>query len=393
MNRTPRPTPCLLPTMALLLALLAACSQATEPKPLTDAGADTPDLQAADLPRDAGPDQGDGQPIDLLSPDLVDAGDSTASDTQDTTASDTDAAATPSAWGWISVIEWNDVCDQWYLKTQWFGGVRAHFAVEPSFNRALPHTLGFANVVAQEGNCRLYDSGIMTDTCLGQCLCLDKGVECYNEDQTERWCGQDEVCVDDPLTPPEHFDHGMCVPLPAHFDVGTVTLGGLKEDVPLARDEFDRYLGAPKNPNDLFDAGDPITASTSGGDLPPMSFTAHGVAHLVVPDQVVTVRKDQPSKIRWTPGDANSRVQVVLAAGSHDPNPLGGAIVCDAPDSDGQVEVAYSLLQRLYYFSCNGQWLQKCSRITRYSRDVKLMGGQETELFVGSARNLQILWE
>jgi hypothetical protein len=38
-----------------------------------------------------------------------------------------DVPAMPS-WGWISAIEWNDVCDQWYLKTRWFGGVRAYFA-------------------------------------------------------------------------------------------------------------------------------------------------------------------------------------------------------------------------------------------------------------------------
>ena len=33
----------------------------------------------------------------------------------------------------------------------------------PEFNRALPHTLGFATAVATEGACTLYDTGIMTD--------------------------------------------------------------------------------------------------------------------------------------------------------------------------------------------------------------------------------------
>jgi hypothetical protein len=42
--------------------------------------------------------------------------------------------------------------------------------------------------------------------------------------------------------------------------------------------------------------------------------------------------------------------------------------------------------------SCNGQWLQKCSRVTRYTRDRHLAGGKEVELFVGSARNLKVLW-
>jgi len=310
-------------------------------------------------------------------------------------ASETDAdVSAPPVWGWVSAIEWNDVCDQWYQKTQWFGGVRAYFAVAPEFNRALPHTLGFATAWATDGACTLYDTGIMSDTCLGQCLCLDKGVECYTEDESSRWCGEDEVCVDDPATPPEVFDHGMCVPLPAHYDVGLVTINGLKTPVSMAPDALDRYKAeALPDPNDLFDAGDAIAATTSGGDLAPMAFTARGVAPLELPDNVVRIRVGKPSTIRWTPADPASRVQVVLAIGSHDPNPLGGAIVCDAPDADGQVEVAGSLLDRLIYLGCDGAWMMKCSRITRYSRDLQTDGHREVELFVGSARNLMMLRE
>lgn len=350
----------------------------------TDAApADQPDLDAP-LP-DSLPDPGpaepdtpaDGAEVDLPLPE----------------AGETDAEG-PEVWGWISAIEWNDVCDQWYQKTQWFGGVRAYFAVAPEFNRALPHTLGFATAVATEGACTLYDTGIMSDTCLGQCLCLDKGVECYTEDESSRWCGEDEVCVDDPATPPEVFDHGMCVPLPAHYDVGTVTIDGLKTPVSMAPDALDRYKAeALPDPNDLFDAGDAITATTSGGDLAPMAFTARGVAPLEVVDNVVRLRAGMPATVAWLPADPEARVQVVLAIGSHDPNPLGGAIVCDAPDGEGQVTIAGSLLDRLVYLGCDGAWMMKCSRITRYSRDLQTDGHREVELFVGSARNLMMLRE
>jgi hypothetical protein len=159
-------------------------------------------------------------------------------------------------------------------------------------------------------------------------------------------------------------------------------------------DSLDRYKATLlPDPNDLFDAGDVITASTSGGALPPMTFTARGVAPLTLPSSVVSVAAGHSSTVRWTPADPTSRVQVILAVGSHDPNPLGGAIVCDLPDGDGQVEVDGALLDQLIHLSCDGAWMMKCSRITRYSRDVKSMGGQDVELFVGSARNLQIARE
>lgn len=375
------------PLIVTFLVILSGCSGGSgEPAGQKDSGAD---LNAdVFLPTDTGAG-------DLL---LRDTADATGVDIADIAAPDTtadaDAGDAISAWGWISVIEPNDTCDQWYLKTQWFGGVRAYFATEPSFNRALPHTLGFAKVVAEAGACKLYDTGIMNDACLQTCMCLDKGVECYANNETERWCGQDEVCVDNPEIPPEQFDQGMCVPLPPHFDVGTITLGGLKSLIFMGPDEYDRYLATDlANPNDLFEMGDHITATTSGGDLPPLAFSARGVAPLTLASQTVLWRTGISPVVRWTPADVQSRIQIVLAAGSHDPNPLGGAIVCDVPDSDGQVEIASTLLDGLFYFTCNGQWLMKCSRITRYSRDLQKLGGKDIELFVGSARNLQLLRE
>ncbi len=121
-----------------------------------------------------------------------------------------------------------------------------------------------------------------------------------------------------------------------------------------------------------------------------MSFSARGVAPLQISNNVVSYRPGQPATVRWTAADPASRIQIVLNAGSHDPNPLGGAIVCDVPDSDGQVEIAASLLDRLWFLGCKGSWMMKCSRITRYTRDLQTQGGKQVELFVGSARNLQI---
>ncbi len=332
----------------------------------------------------------DTHPVDTHQPDLQ------PTDMKPDTDSDVSGDTTipgPTVWGWISAIEWNDVCDQWYLKTQWNGGIRAHFATGPSYQRALPDTLQFLTPKETVGDCTLYDSGLMADWCLGQCLCLDKGMECYEDNETKRWCDEDEVCVADPGLPNGEFSHGHCEPLPAFFNAGTIQIQGLKQAVSMTPDAMGRYLVAATDPNDLFDQGDLITATTSGGDLPPLSFETQGVAPLDVPNQVVSVRPDKTAVVSWVPADPGSRVQIYLATGSHDPNPLSAAIVCDVPDSQGQVEIDYSLFQRLYYLSCDGVWMMKCSRITRYTRDVIPMGQQQVELFVGSARNLQVMYE
>lgn len=408
MDRRPALVPTLVAALCAL-ACLAGCARMSVDEPFgDDLHADLPalDMLLRDVPDDqqpaadtppadpGGQDPGHADPghtdpgVAFDAPDLPGLPDlHDVPDVPDVPVDVPDVPTTP-AWGWISAIEWNDTCDQWYLKTQWFGGVRAYFATAPNYNRALPHTLGFAKPVLTMGNCTLWDSGLMNDACLGMCMCLDKGVECYNDDETERWCGEDEFCIESPTDM-----HGQCAPLPAHFDVGTVTIEGLKTPVAMQPDDLDRYIRKDlPDPNDLFDAGDVITATTSGGGLPPLTFQARGVAPLEIADPIVQSLPGQAATLRWTPADPQSRIQVYLAAGSHDPNPLGGAILCDVPDGDGQVEIARELLDKLYYLSCNGGWLMKCSRITRYTRDAKKFGDQEVELFVGSARNLQWLY-
>jgi hypothetical protein len=76
-------------------------------------------------------------------------------------------------------------------------------------------------------------------------------------------------------------------------------------------------------------------------------------------------------------------------SGSHDPNPLTAEIPCDIPDSDGSVEIPASLINGFLAETCL-EILLKCSRITRYNRDVQTINGKAAELFVGSARNLRL---
>jgi hypothetical protein len=391
---------------ALCLAMsmvFGATACGGQQEPALDSSGDTfvlPDITHTDLTADLTADSKIDAPNDADINDLTQQ-DSAPLDTADVhfadaDSTDPDAAEMPSVWGWISVIEWNDTCDQWYQKTQWFGGVRAYFADEANYNRALPHTLDWCTPKTTVGSCTLYDPMIMDEQCINDlagCQCLDKGVEC-DDTGGARWCPEDQVCVE--IHDGEPYNRGTCVDLPPHHSAGDITLGGLKTPITMQPDEMDRYIQKIlPDPNDLFDQGDVITATTTGGDLPPLSFSAKGVAPLVISNQVLEIRLDteQPSTVRWTPADPQSRIQVALMGGSHDPNPLAAAIICDVPDSDGKVEVAASLLQELRRLSCNGNWMMKCSRITRYTRDVKQMGTKQVELFVGSARNLQMMFQ
>ena len=168
-----------------------------------------------------------------------------------------------------------------------------------------------------------------------------------------------------------------------------LTLDGLKQTITLTPDEYDRYYAdTAVDPNDLFDDGDILTARTEGGALPSLTFSTQGVAPLEIENAIVDLQADTPVTIEWTPADPDSRIQVALISGSHDPNPLTATIICDTPDSDGQITIPAGLITGFLNESC-GMGKMKCSRITRYTRDVQTNNGKEIEFFVGSARNIQ----
>ncbi len=321
------------------------------------------------------------------------ARDAQSTDSSDVASAESDAADPGGTWGWISVIETNDFWDNVYaVQRGWYGGVRAYFASKPSWPRSPAYALGYAKEVAADGACRLFDAGLLGDGC-EDCFCLDKGIECYAGPDI-RWCEPDEMCVQGPERPEAWPDRGVCVPLPPHFGVGSIALEGLKMPITMQPDEFDRYTASGlSNPPELFERGAVVTAATSGGALPPMTFTAEGVEHLVVDDKVVHVRLGEPAVVRWTPFLPPARILVVLRAGSHDPYPLSAAIVCEGDDAAGEVEVPAALLEQLYHLGCDGGYMMKPSVILRYDHDVHELPDGNVEFFVGSARSLQLAFE
>lgn len=302
-------------------------------------------------------------------------------------------------WGWISVVETNDFPDNIYVMMDgWYGGVRAYFATRPSWRRAYAGDLSFAKAVETRGACTLYDPQIMKAAGCEDCFCLDKGIECAGDfPKDERWCGQDEICVWGPERPEAWPDRGVCKPLPEHYDVGSISIDGTYVGVSMEPDEYDRYVHKiPPNSargTDLFDQGDPIAVTAEGGALGPFSLSAVGVAHLEVPDRIVRVNLGEPAEVSWLPADAGARIRLVLRVGSHDPYPVAGAIVCEAEDRAGTIEVDALLLEQLYALSCKGTYTLKPSVIFRYSSDVKAFSDGAIELFVASARGLQVVFD
>ncbi|MBN2494076.1 MAG: hypothetical protein JXR96_05760 [Deltaproteobacteria bacterium] len=262
------------------------------------------------------------------------------------------------AWGWLSAVEIDDAGGP--------PGVAAYFAVEPHYRRSLLHQAAiFCTQLAAEGACVLFSAGGgrpgKLDPCMPPC---NADQECVVE-------GEDFVCRD----------------LPAHFDVGTISITGMKVACEMQPDEYDRYV-AEGLPDDLFDDGDAIEISATGGELEPFVFSAPGTAHLEIDSAQVLLERDQPSVISWTPADPDSRVQVVLLTGLHDPSLPSAGLMCDAPDGDGRVEIPASLVNGFLdrHFVC-----QKFSRITRYTHDLQSPFGREIEFVVGSAHALELV--
>ncbi|HSA24110.1 MAG TPA: hypothetical protein P5076_21800, partial [Myxococcota bacterium] len=119
----------------------------------------------------------------------------------------------------------------------------------------------------------------------------------------------------------------------------------------------------------------------------PLSLQGVGVAHLELGSASLPLVRGQPAQVTWTPADPDSRVQVLLEAGPHHPAPPVAAILCDAPDEDGQVELPAALVST---FLDRAYCVCRFSHVTRYRQAILPTQGGEVELRVGSVRPLQL---
>ena len=139
-------------------------------------------------------------------------------------------------------------------------------------------------------------------------------------------------------------DAGTCRPLPVPTSAGPLTIagGGASRSIPFD-DGYQLYLSTA-----LFDAGDDITASAPGVDLPSFSLTARlpTPLTLVDTDQLV-LAPGHPLTIRWTTAGDGSRVRVALGADLGHAQWRTVVVECDVPDDVGAVTVPQAMVDVL----------------------------------------------
>jgi hypothetical protein len=187
-------------------------------------------------------------------------------------------------------------------------------------------------------------------------------------------------------------DENVCEPFPTWVSAGDVVVTGLKAPLRL---EADQTLGFynPTSfpiPEDLFDAGDPISATAEGDVVPAFTLAAQGVAPLeseVGPDLVMVDGQDL--EVTWTPAGGGDRIRLTL----NSPNqghglPYRGIIECEGDDT-GSLIVPRALIDTFPASFGAGICVSiDCppSQLVRYRAGrVDPDGAGDIELVVGSA--------
>lgn len=182
---------------------------------------------------------------------------------------------------------------------------------------------------------------------------------------------------------------GTCVDYPSLAPAGTVTVTGLTPGDVVLEPSGGRY-GIPSGYNsELFDAGDVIHVTSTGGDTPAIDLEARGVEALTADPEGYDFAPGEDFVVTWaapTTG-APSRVRLLLETGWHG-SPSLTTIWCETED-DGELIVPASLTAEFPIPSCG-----ECemSEIQRFTRDVTDFGQGPIELFIASEINFVAWW-
>ena len=266
-------------------------------------------------------------------------------------------------WGWISLLESEDT----YTNEPggWETGPRALFAEWPCCFYVLEqHLEHCGEVQASGGGCALY-KGFWRDvtSCEPDC---EQGQECVEE-------GGSLVCRD----------------LPELLEVGEIDIQGLKVSADMTVGLNGMYIDNGV-PDDMFDAGDAITANVTGEGLAPVALSATGVDPPQIGSPELELVRGSPATVSWTPAEPGTKIQVFLSGGSHHPHLYFATILCEADDGQGSVEIPAEVVDG-FLDVVVGLGIRRYSRIVRTTGDVVSHEGKEVELYVGSARNIQLV--
>jgi hypothetical protein len=179
-----------------------------------------------------------------------------------------------------------------------YGDVRATAYDQPQ---------SFHTEIAREGACRLL---------------------AYRASACDPACDYDQWCTAD----------GECVAWPTVQSAGRITLSGLATPVTLSF--FGSYYRVDQYPlpGELFDPGDPISASAPGADVAGFTVTAAGVAPATLAmtgeqsDELHLYDGDDVT-VSWSPADPAARVRLELLSPNQSHGmPSNWILQCDAPD-------------------------------------------------------------
>jgi hypothetical protein len=267
-------------------------------------------------------------------------------------------------WGWITLLQLENPNSFMNGPDFWRSGLRAVFMEQAHWTRVheqqYPSQCG---LVLSEGACSLYACQEKIPFWMCTPSCDPRRQECLDQ------AGQ-----------------FTCSDLPAHWDMGTLSVEGLAQPISFVRQENNLYAAEPPA-GDLFSMGDPVEVTGSGGELQPFSLSASGTAPLAVASNVVDVIRGRSAVVEWVPEDPGASIQVLLEAGHHYPFLADAIISCDASDSAGRVEVPAALVEG---FLDRTLVTTRYSFLIRYRRAAITGPDLSIELVVGRAQNLSL---
>jgi hypothetical protein len=203
---------------------------------------------------------------------------------------------------------------------------------------------------------------------VGQCAVLRRQPALCDPPCPGNWyCGAEDVCV---------FGYGV--------DAGDVTVTGVVGGPRVLG--YGTQYHTVDEPDDLFAAGDIITATSVGATIPAFSLQATGVEPLdvVIPDGIVTLSDASDTILTWTPSSVpGARFRLYQATPHGHAGTSEYALVCEGPDL-GFVTITAELAAHLPPLQAPNCFGLTCtvgtlSRFTRGEADgIELLVGSTT---------------
>jgi hypothetical protein len=159
-------------------------------------------------------------------------------------------------------------------------------------------------------------------------------------------CGGSAACVHD----------DTCLAYPSSRDVGRVHVDGVRTNAGGTAYDVDplaRLYQYSDSPFPGFDEGAAIRLDAAGGETPPFSLAARGVAPLVVPSAEFVMARGEPLDLAWVPPgvDDVSVLRVRIDISHH--GGARGTIECEVPDT-GALRIPADMVDHLLDLGASG---------------------------------------